>query len=46
MTALQRLQKIAHIGGAAPLNHIKDPTPGQIDPPPEKYAIEKFVFLT
>ena len=30
MAALQRLQKIAHIGGAAPFNHIKDPAAGQV----------------
>ena len=30
VAALQRLQKIAHIGGAAPFNHIKDPAAGQV----------------
>ena len=27
---LQRLQKIAHIAGAAPLNHVKDSAAGQV----------------
>ena len=30
MAALQRLQKIAHIGCAAPFNHIKYPAAGQV----------------
>ena len=30
MAALQRLQKIAHIGCATPFNHIKYPAPGQV----------------